>query len=77
MKIRMEMGVYNTITIPIKNETAAVSNKVLLKIARQNNFKAETAKNFEEALRKISSREAKVCVFFGSLYILGQIINKN
>ena len=76
--IKQFRGVFKRIiTIPIKNESAAVSNKVLLKIARQNNFKAETAKNFEEALRKISSREAKVCVFFGSLYILGQIINKN
>jgi folylpolyglutamate synthase/dihydropteroate synthase len=65
------------ITINIENESAALSNKILLKIAKQNHYKVEMANNFEEALRKISSKETKVCVAFGSLYSLGQILDKN
>ena len=65
------------ITINIENESAALSNKILFKIAKQNHYKVEMANNFEEALRKISSKETKVCVAFGSLYSLGQILDKN
>tara|TARA_A100001011_G_scaffold237993_1_gene245942 strand:+ start:11975 stop:13240 length:1266 start_codon:yes stop_codon:yes gene_type:complete len=65
------------ITIPIVNEPAAVSNKLLLKIAKKNNYNADTAKTFEEALRKITSKERKIICVFGSLYLCGNILNKN
>ena len=33
--------------------------------------------NFNEALKKISSKEKKLIVCFGSLYNIGNILNKN
>ena len=65
------------ITIPIVNEPAAVSNKLLLKIAKKNNYNADTAKTFEDALKKITSKEKKIICVFGSLYLCGNILNKN
>ena len=65
------------ITIPIENEPAALSNKLLLKIAKKNNYNSETSKSFEEALKKITSKEKKIICCFGSLYSAGNILNKN
>ena len=65
------------ITVPIENESAALSNKLLLKIAKKNNYDSETSKNFEESLKKITSKEEKVICCFGSLYFAGNILNKN
>jgi len=65
------------ITIPIENESAALSNKLLLKIAKKNNYNSETSKSFEEALKKINSKERKIICVFGSLYLCGNILNKN
>ena len=76
--IKQFKGVFKKIiTIPIENETASLSKSLLLKIARRNNYKAETSKNFESALKKISSKEKKVICVFGSLYLCGNILNKN
>ncbi len=71
-------GVFEKIfTIPLENETAALSNKILFKIAKKNNFNVESAKSFEEALKKVSSNEKKIICIFGSLYLVGHILNKN
>ncbi len=76
--IKQFKGIFKKIiTIPIENETAALSNNLLLKIAKRNNYKAETSKNFEGALKKISSKEKKVICVFGSLYLCGNVLNKN
>ena len=76
--IKQFKGIFKKIiTIPIENETAALSKNLLLKIAKRNNYNAETSKNFESALKKISSREKKVICIFGSLYLCGNILNKN
>ena len=65
------------ITIPIENEKGTVSNNKLRQIALKNNFTADKAFNFNEALKKISSKERKLIVCFGSLYNVGNILNKN
>ena len=65
------------ITIPIENETASLSNKLLFKIAKNNNYITEFSKSFEEALKKISSKEKKIICVFGSLYLCGNVLNKN
>ncbi len=65
------------ITIPIENETAALSNDLLLKIAKKNNYVSEKSKSFEEALKSITSKEKKIICCFGSLYSAGNILNKN
>ena len=65
------------ITIPIENEQATMSSKELYQIALRNNLNVEKAGSFEEALKKISSKEKKLIVCFGSLYNIGNILNKN
>ena len=70
-------GVFKKIvTIPIKNESS-VSAIALNKIANNNKIKSETAKDFKDALKKISSSEKKLIMCFGSLYFSGLILNKN
>lgn len=65
------------ITIPIENETAALSNDFLLNIAKKNNYISEKAKNIYEAIKKISSKEKKIICVFGSLYLCGNVLNRN
>ena len=76
--IKKLKGVFEKIVImPIENETNSVSVNKLYKIAVKNKFKAEKSNNFTEALKKISSKEKKLIVCFGSLYNCGNILNKN
>ncbi len=76
--IKQFKGIFRKIiTVPIENESAALSNKLLLKIAKKNNYNSEASKNFEEALKKITSKERKIICCFGSLYSAGNILNKN
>ena len=76
--IKQLKGVFKKIvTMPIENEFNSVSANKLYKIAIKNKFKAERSNNFIEALKKISSREKKLIVCFGSLYNCGNILNKN
>ncbi len=65
------------ITIPIEKETASLSGELLYKVAKNNHYNVERAKSFEEALKKISSKEKKLICVFGSLYLCGNILNKN
>jgi len=65
------------VTIPIENEHGSMSSKELSKIALKNKFNVEKANSFNEALKKISSKEKKLIVCFGSLYNVGNILNKN
>ena len=65
------------ITIPIENERGSMPSKELNQIALKNKFNVEIANNFNEALKKISSNEKKLIVCFGSLYNIGNILNKN
>ena len=76
--IKRLKGVFKKIvTMPIENESNSVSAQDLYKIAIKNKFKSEKSKNFVEALKKISSKERKLIVCFGSLYNCGKILNKN
>ena len=76
--IKKLKGVFKKIVImPIENETNSVSVNKLYKIAVKNKFIVEKSNNFTEALKKISSKEKKLIVCFGSLYNCGNILNKN
>jgi dihydrofolate synthase / folylpolyglutamate synthase len=76
--IKQFKGVFKKIvTIPIENEQGSMSSKKLSQIALKNKFNVEKAKSFNEALKKISSNEKKLIVCFGSLYNVGNILNKN
>ena len=65
------------ITVPIEKENSSLSNKLLFEIAKKNKFNAECAEDFESAIKKISSKEKKIICVFGSLYLCGNILNKN
>ena len=65
------------ITVPIENEQGSMSAKELSFIALKNKFNVEKANTFNEAIKKISSNERKLIVCFGSLYNIGNILNKN
>ena len=70
-------GIFKKIvTIPIKDEDS-VSAKKLNKIANNNKIKSEAAKDFKDALKKISSNEKKLICCFGSLYSVSNILNQN
>ena len=76
--IKQFKGIFKKIiTMPIENERATMPSKELRKIALKNKFNVERADNFYKALKKISSREKKLIVCFGSLYNVGNILNKN
>jgi len=76
--IKQLKGVFKKIvTMPIENEPSSVSSNELYKVAIKNKFKVEKSDNFTEALKKISSKEKKLIVCFGSLYNCGNILNRN
>ena len=76
--IKQFKGVFKKIvTIPIENELGSMSSKELSQIALKNKFNVEKANSFYEALNKISSKKKKLIICFGSLYNVGNILNKN
>ena len=71
-------GVFKKIiTIPIENEKNCMSAKDLKSVAQKNHFNVESAKNLDDAIKKISSRDKKLITCLGSLYNVGNILNKN
>ena len=76
--IKQLKGVFKkVVTMPIENEINSVSANELYKIATKNKFYAEKSISFSDALKKVSSKEKKLIVCFGSLYNCGNILNKN
>ncbi len=76
--IKQLKGVFKKIiTMPIDDEINSVSAEELYKVATENKFNVEKSDNFAQALKKISSKEKKLIVCFGSLYNCGNILNKN
>ena len=76
--IQQLKGVFKkVVTMPIENEKNSVPANDLYKVATKNKFKAEKSDNFIEAVKKISSKEKKLIVCFGSLYNCGNILNQN
>ena len=76
--IKKFKGIFKQIiTIPIENEKNCMSAVDLKIIAKKNHFNVDTAKNFDEGIEKISSADKKLIVCLGSLYNVGNILNKN
>ena len=65
------------VTVKIPDEPSAVSSFDLCKIAKKNGFEATTSKSIKDALKKISTREKKIIVIFGSLYLVGHVLSMN
>ena len=75
--IKQFKGIFRKIiTIPIENETAALSNQLLFKIAKKIIITLKFLKVLKKFLKKITSKERKVICIFGSLYLCGNILNK-
>ena len=53
------------------------SNNVCDKHSKKNGFNVDNANNFYEAINKITSPEKKLISCIGSLYNVGNILNKN
>ena len=76
--IKQFKGIFEKIiTIPIENEQNCMSAKDLKAIAEKNYFNVNKANNFDEAIKKITSKNKKLIICLGSLYNLGNILNKN
>ena len=76
--IRQFKGIFTKIiTIPIENEQNCMPAIALKTIAKKNQFNVETANNFHEAIGKITSANKKLISCMGSLYNVGNILNKN
>ncbi len=76
--IKQFKGVFKKIIVmPIEKENNSMSATDLKVIAKKNGFSVEKANNFNEAIRKISSRDKKLIICIGSLYNVGNILNKN
>ena len=76
--IKQFKGIFKKIiTIPIENEQNCISAADLKVLAKKNQFNVDKANNFNEATRKITSADKKLIVCIGSLYNVGNILNKN
>jgi dihydrofolate synthase/folylpolyglutamate synthase len=76
--IKQFKGIFKkVITMPIENEKNCMSAIALKTIAKRNQFNVDKANNFNEAIRKITSTDKKLIICIGSLYNVGNILNKN
>ena len=76
--IKQFRGIFKKIiAIPIENEKNCMSAKDLEVIAKKNQFNVDIANDFNEAIKKISSQDEKLINCIGSLYNVGNILNKN
>tara|TARA_B100000945_G_scaffold176850_1_gene141874 strand:+ start:271 stop:1527 length:1257 start_codon:yes stop_codon:yes gene_type:complete len=65
------------ITVKIPNEPSSVSAFDLFKKAKKNGFEALESKSIKDALNKIQTKEKKIIVIFGSLYLVGNALSIN
>ena len=76
--IKQFKGIFKKIiTIPIKSEKNSMTAMDLEVIAKKNGFNVDNANNFNEAIKKITSPDKKLISCIGSLYNVGNILNKN
>ncbi len=64
------------LTLTIPNEPNAIKADKLAQIAKKY-IPADKVSDIRTALKKISSNEKKTIVVFGSLYLIGDVLNKN
>ncbi|MDB9795889.1 hypothetical protein OAB44_00620 [Pelagibacteraceae bacterium] len=75
--IKSFKNIFNkVVTLTIPNEPNAIKAEKL-KLIAQKYIPAEKAPSIQAALKKLSSKERKTIVVFGSLYLVGDILSKN
>ena len=76
--IKQFKGIFKKIiTMPIEHEQNCMSAKDLKVIAKKNQFNVIKANNFSEAINYVTSSDKKLISCIGSLYNVGNILNKN
>ncbi len=65
------------ITIKIPNEPSAMSSLELRRVAEKNGFKSIESKSIKDSIKKITGKERKIIVIFGSLYLVGHALSLN
>ena len=65
------------ITVKIPNEKNSCTADELKIIALKQKYNVETARNFKEGLKKITSNKPKIICFMGSLYFIGSVLKEN
>ncbi len=65
------------ITVPVDKEKNSMPAKILYDIAKKNKFETDIAKNVNQAIKKISNKNKKTIVIFGSLYLVGNVLRSN
>ena len=65
------------ITVKIPNEKNACSAEELRTIAFKQKYNVESARNFKEGLKRVTTHKPKVICFMGSLYFIGSILKEN
>ena len=64
------------LTLTIPNEPNSIKAEELKLIAKKY-IPADRSSNIQTALKKLSSKEKKTIVVFGSLYLIGDVLSKN
>ena len=76
--IKQFKGIFKKIiTVKIPDAPNSVNAEKLKKICRKNNFYSESSSNILEAIKKLSSKDKKTIVVFGSLYLASSYLKKN
>ena len=65
------------ITVKIPNEKNACTEDELKTIAIKQRYDVETAQNFKDGIKKITTHKPKVICFMGSLYFIGSVLKEN
>ena len=75
--IKVFKGLFKkVVTVTIPNEPNAVKAGDL-KVISQKYFPTSSVKNIQSAIKQISSKEDKVIVILGSLYLIGYVLGNN
>jgi len=75
--IKVFKGLFKkVVTVTIPNEPNATKAGDL-KVISQKYFPTSSAKNIQSAIKQISSKEDKVIVILGSLYLIGYVLGNN
>ena len=76
--IKQFKGIFKKIiTLPIENEKNCMTAGDLKAIAKKNKFNVDKANNLNRAIKIITSSDKKLIICTGSLYNVGNILNKN
>ena len=76
--IKQFKGIFKKIiAVKIPDETNSCKPQQLKQIANLSGIKCDVAPSIESAIKLLSNKKPKVIASFGSLYLIGKILNSN